>query len=124
MSSKFISGCLIAWLAIRGSIGATFAADAPTSQPAAQVLIDNFTFTPQTLTIAAGTKVTWINHDDIPHTATSSVKPRIFNSGALDTDQQYSFVFTRPGVYPYFCAVHPHMTGQIIVQPTETKNGK
>jgi plastocyanin len=124
MPSKRLVGCLIAWLATCGSIGAVSAADAPASQPSAQVVIDNFTFTPQTLTIAPGTKVTWTNHDDIPHTATSNVKPRLFNSGPLDTDQQFSFVFDKPGVYPYFCAVHPHMTGQIIVQPMETQNGK
>jgi plastocyanin len=81
-----------------------------------EVSIDNFTFDPPKLTISAGTKVTWINHDDVPHTATSTVKPRAFDSGTLDTDQKFSFVFTTPGTYDYFCAVHPKMTGQIIVQ--------
>jgi len=81
-----------------------------------EVVIDNFTFDPPKLTISAGTQVTWINHDDVPHTATSSTKPRAFNSGTLDTDQKFSFVFTTPGTYDYFCAVHPKMTGQIIVK--------
>src|SRR5260370_18026597 len=81
-----------------------------------QVLIDNFTFDPPTLTISAGTQVTWINHDDVPHTATSSVKPRVFNSGTLDTDDQFSHVFSTPGTYDYFCAVHPKMTGRIVVK--------
>jgi len=81
-----------------------------------EVVIDNFTFDPPKLTINAGTKVTWINHDDVPHTATSSVKPRAFDSGTLDTDQKFSFVFTTPGTYDYFCAVHPKMTAQIIVK--------
>jgi plastocyanin len=80
------------------------------------VSIDNFTFTPQSLTVSPGSKVTWVNHDDVPHTATASDKPRAFDSGALDTDQQYSHTFDKPGVYPYFCAVHPHMTGTIIVK--------
>jgi plastocyanin len=124
MSSNWIKGCLIAWLATCGSIGAAVAADAPATQPSAQISIDNFTFSPETLTISVNTKVTWTNRDDIPHTATSAVKPRIFNSGALETDQQFSFVFTKPGVYPYFCAVHPHMTGKIIVQPNGDQNGK
>ncbi len=83
---------------------------------AAQVTIDNFVFRPATLTIAAGAAVTWTNRDDVPHTATSTAKPRIFDSGVLDTDQQFSHVFSMPGTYDYFCAVHPHMTAQIIVK--------
>jgi plastocyanin len=81
-----------------------------------EVVIDNFTFEPSKLTISAGTKVTWVNHDDVPHTATSTTKPRAFDSGTLDTDQKFSFVFATPGTYEYFCAVHPKMTGQIIVK--------
>jgi plastocyanin len=96
---------------------------APAANPGAdssaapkQVTIDNFAFDPQTLTVPVGTKVTWINRDDVPHTATSSVKPRVFDSKALDTDDKFSFVFTAPGTYPYFCQVHPHMTGEIVVK--------
>ena len=81
-----------------------------------EVVIDNFTFEPSKLTISAGTKVTWVNHDDVPHTATSTTKPRAFDSGTLDTDQKFSFVFATPGTHDYFCAVHPKMTGQIIVK--------
>jgi plastocyanin len=87
-----------------------------TKRASTEVVIDNFTFDPPKLTIAAGTKVTWVNHDDVPHTATSSVKPRAFDSGTLDTDQKFSFVFSTPGTYDYFCAVHPKMTAQIIVK--------
>jgi plastocyanin len=81
-----------------------------------RVLIDNFAFSPRVLTIAAGARVTWINRDDVPHTATSDVKPRLFDSGTLDTDDRFEHVFKTPGVYDYFCAVHPHMTGRIIVK--------
>jgi plastocyanin len=81
-----------------------------------QVLIDNFTFRPLTLAVAAGTKVTWVNRDDVPHTTTSTRKPRLFDSGTLDTDDQFAHVFSTPGTYEYFCAVHPHMTGKIIVK--------
>ena len=84
--------------------------------PAAQVVIDNFAFSPRELTVTAGARVTWVNRDDVPHTATSSVKPRAFDSGALDTDDTFSFVFKAPGTYEYFCAVHPHMTGKVIVK--------
>ena len=64
--------------------------------------------------MAAGTKVTWINHDDVPHTVKSTEKK--FLSGTLDTDDKFSFVFTEPGTYPYFCTVHSHMTGTIVVK--------
>ena len=78
------------------------------------ITIDNFTFSPQTLTIKAGTKVTWTNRDDIPHTVASTTKA--FKSPALDTDDSYSFTFTAAGSYEYFCSLHPHMTGTIVVQ--------
>jgi plastocyanin len=80
-----------------------------------QVAIDNFTYRPAVLTVAAGTKVTWVNRDDVPHTVTSPAKPRVLDSGTLDTDQSFSHVFSKPGTYEYFCAVHPKMTGKVIV---------
>jgi amicyanin len=85
-----------------------FAADA-------KVMIDNFTFSPQTLTVRAGAKVTWTNRDDIPHTVASTTKA--FKSPALDTDDSYSFTFTTAGSYEYFCSLHPHMTGTVVVEP-------
>jgi len=93
-----------------------FAADPPADTKASpdMVKIDNFSFTPQTLTVHAGTKVTWINKDDVPHTVMSNDKK--FKSGVLDTDERFSFTFSAPGAYSYFCSVHPHMTGKIIVQ--------
>ena len=78
------------------------------------VKIDNFSFTPQTVTVRTGTKVTWINKDDVPHTVTSNDKK--FKSRALDTDEQFSYTFSVPGTYSYYCSVHPHMTGKIVVQ--------
>ena len=81
----------------------------------AEVTIDNFTFSPQTLTIKAGTKVTWLNRDDIPHSVTSTTIA--FISPALDTDDSYSFTFTTAGSYDYFCSLHPHMTGKVVVEP-------
>jgi plastocyanin len=91
------------------------------ASPAAAVSIDNFTFTPQTVTVKAGTTVTWTNKDDIPHgiAATNNTFPR---SKALDTDDSYSFTFTTPGTYQYFCYVHPHMTGTIVVQAATGSN--
>ena len=91
---------------------------APATAPAqdSQVRIDNFAFNPKELTIPAGTKVTWVNKDDVPHTATSKDKPPAFDSKALDTDDTYSFTFSKPGTYQYYCKVHPHMTGTVIVK--------
>jgi plastocyanin len=83
---------------------------------AGTVSIDNFTFTPQTLTVKAGTEVTWTNRDDIPH-GIASENNAFAKSKALDTDDSYSFTFAAPGTYKYFCYVHPHMTGTIVVEP-------
>ena len=89
----------------------------PATQSAGQqVTIDNFAFDPQILTVSPGTTVTWLNRDDVPHTATSSDSARKFKSPALDTDEKFSHVFTDAGTYPYFCAVHPKMTGKIVVK--------
>jgi len=93
-------------------------ADSGEATPAApnQVVIDNFTYSPVSLTVSAGTKVTFVNHDDVPHTVTSPSKPRILDSPTLDTDDKFTFEFKTPGTYDYFCAVHPKMTGKIIVK--------
>ena len=77
------------------------------------VKIGNFTFGPQELKVKAGTTVTWTNEDDIPHTV---VSPNNFRSKVLDTDGTYTFTFTTPGTYKYFCSLHPHMTGTIVVE--------
>jgi plastocyanin len=82
--------------------------------PAMEVKIDNFSFGPAALTVAAGTTVTWTNRDDIPHTVVSDDK--VFKSKVLDTDEKFSYTFIKPGTYPYFCSVHPKMTGKVIVQ--------
>jgi plastocyanin len=81
-----------------------------------EIKIDNFSFSPAETTVAPGTEVKWVNHDDVPHTATSTARPKAFDSGTLDTDGTYSHVFDKPGTYEYFCAVHPKMTGKIIVK--------
>ena len=107
--------------AIVGSVlaaGVLFArADAPT----ATVSIDNFTFGPQSLTVKAGTTITWTNKDDIPHGIASS-NNAFAKSKALDTDDSYSFTFATPGTYQYFCYVHPHMVGTIVVEPAAGGN--
>ena len=78
------------------------------------VVVDNFVFSPERLTVKAGTTVTWTNHDDIPHTV--AAKDRAFKSKVMDTDASYSFTFSTPGEYTYFCSLHPHMTATIVVE--------
>ena len=80
----------------------------------AEVKVDNFTFGPDTLTVPANSTVTWVNKDNIPHVIASN--DGLFKSKALDTDQKYSYTFTKVGTYPYYCSVHPKMVGKIVVQ--------
>ena len=85
-------------------------------QPAgasAEVKIDNFSFGPETLTIAVGTTVTWTNRDDIPHTVVST--DGVFRSKVRDTDEKFSYTFAQAGTYSYYCSLHPKMTGKVIV---------
>jgi plastocyanin len=84
------------------------------SASTAEVKIDNFVFGPAAMTVPVGTTVTWTNRDDIPHTVVSTEK--VFKSKVLDTDEKFSFTFTKAGEYPYFCSIHPKMTGKVVVQ--------
>ena len=79
-----------------------------------EVKIDNFSFGPTEITVAVGTTVMWTNRDDIPHTVVSTDK--VFKSKVLDTDEKFSFTFSKAGTYPYFCSIHPKMTGKVVVQ--------
>jgi len=98
---------------------ATFAArSAPATD--AEVDIDQFTFTPQRITVKPGTTVTWTNDDDDSHTVASSSK--LFKSKALDTADKFSFTFTTPGTYAYVCSVHPYMTGAVVVEAARGSN--
>jgi plastocyanin len=96
-----------------GRLATTRAQTAPTKP--VEVKIDNFTFGPPTVTVPAGTTVKWINRDDIPHTVVSEDKST-FKSKALDTDDSYSYTFTKPGTYTYFCSIHPKMVAKVVVQ--------
>jgi plastocyanin len=84
------------------------------SAAAAEVKIDNFSFGPQTITVPVGATVVWTNRDDIPHTSVST--EGVFKSKVMDTDEKFSYTFTKAGTYPYFCSIHPKMTGQVVVQ--------
>ena len=96
------------------AFGTVAAQDGTKKDAGSEITIDNFTFTPKELTVAVGTTVKWVNHDDIPHTVVE--KKTTFRSKALDTDDSYSFTFTSAGTFDYFCGLHPHMVGQVIVK--------
>ncbi|MBZ5543367.1 MAG: cupredoxin domain-containing protein, partial [Acidobacteriia bacterium] len=66
-------------------------------------------------TVSLGTTVTWTNQDDVPHNVVST-EGKTLKSPVMDTDQKFSFTFTKAGTYPYFCAIHPKMTGKVVVQ--------
>ena len=100
------------FLLVAGSPSVT-ASNRPSAANAA-VKIDNFVFGPQTLTVPVGTTVTWTNSDDIPHTSVST--DGVFKSKVLDTDEKFSYTFTKAGTYPYYCTIHPKMTGTVVVK--------
>ena len=95
-------------------VGALLAHAAVSAEEAKVLSIDNFTFTPPELMVAVGTTVKWINHDDIPHSIVDNNK--VFRSKALDTDDSFSFTFANAGTFDYFCGLHPHMVGKIVVR--------
>jgi plastocyanin len=115
ISQIALSAALLAGLGWAGSSNGKIPAPATQTQSsAAAVKIDNFSFGPPEITIAPETKVTWTNRDDNPHTVTST--DDLFKSKALDTDDQFSFTFDKPGTYEYFCSIHPKMMGRVIVK--------
>ena len=105
--AKLLTNCIagiaamLVWMAV------------PASADEVAIKIGNFTFGPKELKVKSGTTVTWVNEDDIPHTVVSLNN---FRSKALDSDDKFSFTFTTPGTYKYFCSLHPHMTGTIVVE--------
>jgi plastocyanin len=113
-STRVISSLLgLACLLAIGSVQKSTAADAP-AVAATEVNIDNFSFSPATITVKAGTLITWTNRDDIPHTVVSEDKS--FKSKVLDTGEKFTFTPTKPGTYTYFCSIHPHMTAKLVVE--------
>ena len=94
--------------------GQVAAGGGPGQHDNVKVSIDNFTFHPDMLEIRVGTTVTWVNGDDVPHTV-RSIDDR-FRSETLDTDDVFVHRFSEPGTYEYYCGVHRHMEGKIIVK--------
>jgi plastocyanin len=107
-------------VALQAAVLLALAASAPAWAAVAMLKIHNFAFDPQRLTVKPGTTVVWENTDDIPHTVVSTTK--VFKSQALDTADKFSLTFATPCVYEYFCSLHPHMTGTIVVEATTGSN--
>ena len=119
MSKRFLTAAAASFVlnvaAVAGlAAGAPGAAAAAPAASGPTVKIDNFVFGPEALTVSVGTTVTWINQDDIPHTIVANDKS--FKSKVLDSDERFSFTFTKPGEFGYFCSLHPHMVGKVIVK--------
>jgi plastocyanin len=109
----FLASVIIALVLLLAGSPIVTAADQP-SAANAEVKIDNFSFGPQEITVPVGATVTWTNRDDIPHTSVSI--DGVFKSKVMDTDEKFSYKFTKPGTYPYYCTIHPKMTGQVVVK--------
>jgi plastocyanin len=106
-----IAASIVVALAALPTVEKTMAASPPTID----VKIDNFSFAPATITVKAGTQITWTNADDIPHTVVSD-DHQSFKSKVLDTDERFTFAASKPGTYSYFCSIHPKMTGKVVVE--------
>ena len=111
--ATFTASVIIAMVLLVAGSPSVTASDQSAATNAA-VNIDNFVFGPQTITVPVGATVTWTNKDDIPHTSVST--EGVFKSKVLDTDENFSYTFTKPGTYPYYCTIHPKMTGKVVVQ--------
>jgi amicyanin len=114
-AARFTPGRAVVGAMLLGPVAGAMLAFGALAAPEENVVtIDNFTFTAPELTVAVGTTVKWVNHDDIPHNVVN--KDKLFRSKALDTDDSYSFTFASAGTYDYFCGLHPHMQGKIVVK--------
>ena len=116
---RFAAALAVAAFAVAATLPAASARAAET-EVKIEVKIDNFAFAPQRIVVQAGTTVTWTNADDAPHTIVSTTK--LFKSSALDTEDKFSFTFATPGTYDYFCSLHPHMTGTVVVEAAAAGN--
>jgi plastocyanin len=114
--SKFAALILLSALT---DASAELASATDVADPPAHVVIvkiGNFTYEPATLKVSVGTQIKWINEDDVPHTVTGSDAGSPLHSAALDTDDSYTVRADSTGTYKYFCAIHPHMVGTLIVE--------
>jgi amicyanin len=108
-----LAGLVIVALMMAGRASSS-GVNATEEKPATEIKIDNFSFSPSAITVAVGSTVRWTNHDDVPHNVVNDDKS--IKSKTMDTDENFSYTFTKPGTYSYFCSIHPKMTGKVVVQ--------
>ena len=113
MNRKTLVAVFVALLVFGPSL--VRAEPAPNTLNGVTVRIDNFAFASQTVTVVPGATVTWVNDDDAPHTVVAD-DGKSFRSKTLDTGDKFSFTFMSAGTFGYFCSVHPHMTGKVVVK--------
>jgi plastocyanin len=116
MRPKILTALGGGMLALAASLLVVYSLAAETASKEAKVNIDNFTFGPAELRVDAGTRVTWTNRDDIPHTVVDAAEPRMVKSPVLDTGDHFEHTFATPGTFHYFCSIHPHMQGTVVVR--------
>lgn len=114
MKKIFLAILILSALAVAFVIGSPLLRASFDGGSATDIKIDNFSFTPPTITVHAGAHVRWTNRDDVPHTVVSEDKS--FRSRALDTDEAFDYTFSKPGTYKYFCSLHPNMTATVVVK--------
>jgi plastocyanin len=109
-----LTAALVVTIGAMGTNHQSVMVNAQQKSETTEVKIDNFSFAPGTLTVPVDATVTWTNRDDIPHTAVST--EGAFKSKVMDTDEKFSYKFTKAGTFPYFCSIHPKMIGKVLVQ--------
>jgi plastocyanin len=87
---------------------------APSTAPAPVIHIKNFAYAPETLTVAAGETVRFVQDDETPHTVTAADKS--FDSGGLTQRASWTYTFAKAGTYAYVCTYHPYMKGTVVVK--------
>jgi plastocyanin len=107
--ASWVMTALISFQAVPPGVAAV-----PAAAGKAEVRIDNFSFSPATLTVKAGTHITWTNGDEIPHTVVSD--DHSFKSKVLGSGEKFTFTAGKPGTYSYICSIHPNMTGKWVVE--------
>lgn len=117
MKKLYVTGLVLAipmTVALVMLLTPTHAKSEEAKSQSTEITLDNFTFAPAMLTVPVNSTVTWVNKDDIPHVIASN--DGLFKSKALDTDDKFSYTFTKAGTYDYYCSIHPKMQGKVVVQ--------
>lgn len=108
---RFLTGFALLFSILSITTSCTKNSDGPGAN---EVFIQGMAFTPSTITVNAGTTITWTNNDGVVHNVTSNTSG-LFSSGSLSPNGTYSHLFSTAGTFPYKCTLHPSMTGSVVV---------